>query len=102
MGKWAGIVGFDVDMDGLASLEPGFPGLDKVEISRATLVEQCKRLSNPLRYFDFWSLVRRPYHVVLRGPAAIICPSQFTRGVFLQISCLRGPHKPSANREKVA
>lgn len=56
----AGIVGFGVDMKGLASLMPGYEGPNKVEITRAQAFEASKRMSNPLRHLDFLSSVRQP------------------------------------------
>lgn len=57
--RGAGIVGFDMDVRGLASLEPGFQGLDKVQLARDAMLEAAKRLSNPLHTLAFWSSVRQ-------------------------------------------
>lgn len=50
-------MGFDADIEGLASLEPDFKGVDKVGVSRNTVLESAKRMTDPLRHLKIWTTV---------------------------------------------
>lgn len=61
-------MGFGVDIEGLVSLEPEFEGVDKVGISRNTVLESAQRMTDPLRHLKIWSAVKSALQLSRFGP----------------------------------